>query len=41
LSWFSELGEDWLAVIIGLALVALIWIRFIINVPWPLLGFLK
>jgi hypothetical protein len=40
-SWLSRPGEDWLAVIIGLGLVALVWIGAIINVPWPLFGFLK
>jgi len=40
-SGLSRLGEDWLAVIIGLGLVALVWIGSITNVPWPLFGFLK
>jgi len=39
--WFSRLSEDWLAVIIGLVLVALIWMGIIVKVPWPLLGLLK
>ena len=40
-SWFARLGEDWLAVIVGLALVLLTWIGVIVEAPWPLLGFLK
>ena len=40
-SGLSRLGEDWLAVIIGLGLVTLVWIGAIANVPWPLFGFLK
>jgi hypothetical protein len=40
-SWVPELSEDWLAVIIGLGLVLLVWIGAISNVPWPLFGFLK
>lgn len=35
-SWFSRLGEDWLAVIIGLGLILLVWIGIITKVPWPL-----
>jgi hypothetical protein len=33
-----RISEDWLAVIIGLVLVGLVWIGAITNVPWPLLG---
>ncbi len=40
-SWFSQLGEDWLAVIVGLILVLLTWVGVITDVPWPLFGFLK
>jgi hypothetical protein len=40
-SWFSKLGEDWLAVIIGLFLVLLTWAGVISNVPWPLFGWFK
>lgn len=40
-SWLSRLGEDWIAVIIALGLVLLVWIGVITNVPWPLFGFLK
>ncbi len=40
-SWFSKLGEDWLAVIIGLFLVLFTWLGAITDVPWPLFGFLK
>ena len=36
-----RLSEDWLAVIIGLALVALVWLGVIGRVPWPLFGFWK
>ncbi len=37
----NSLGEDWIAVIIGLALTALVWIGAIKTVPWPLFGWLK
>ena len=40
-SRMSALGKDWLAVIIGLGLVALVWIGAITNVPWPLFGLLR
>ena len=40
-SWFSKLGEDWLAVIIGLVLVLLTRVGAITDVPWPLFGFFK
>jgi hypothetical protein len=40
-SWLSSLSEDWLAVVIGLGLVALVWIGAITKVPWPLFGFFK
>jgi hypothetical protein len=33
-----SMDEDWLAVIIGLVLVGLVWIGVITNVPWPLIG---
>lgn len=35
------LGEDWLALIIGLALAALVWIGVIVKIPWPVFGWLK
>jgi hypothetical protein len=40
-SRFAGLSEDWLAVIIGLGLVILVWIGAITNIPWPLLGLWK
>jgi hypothetical protein len=40
-SLLSRLGEDWLAVIIGLGLVLFVWAGMIARVPWPLFGFLK
>ena len=40
-SRLSGLSEDWLAVIIGLGLVILVWIGAITNVPWPLFGLWK
>ncbi|MBN1919923.1 MAG: hypothetical protein JW892_01655 [Anaerolineae bacterium] len=35
------LGEDWLALIIGLTLTALVWIGVITKIPWPVFGWLK
>ncbi len=35
------LGEDWLAVIMGLILTALVWIGVIVKIPWPVFGWLK
>ena len=32
------LSEDWLSVVIGLALVALVWIGVLGKIPWPLFG---
>jgi len=40
-TWLSGLSEDWVAVIIGLGLVALVWIGVIADVPWPLFGFFE
>lgn len=40
-SRLAGLSEDWLAVLIGLRLVVLVWIGVITHVPWPLFGFLK
>jgi hypothetical protein len=36
-----DLGEDWWSVVIGLAVVALVWIGVIGSVPWPLFGWIK
>ena len=36
-----KLSEDWLAVIIGLLLVVLVWVGGITQVPWPLFGWFK
>jgi hypothetical protein len=35
------LSEDWLALIIGLILTALVWIGVITKIPWPVFGWLK
>lgn len=35
------LGEDWLALIVGLILTALVWIGVIVKIPWPVFGWLK
>lgn len=35
------LGEDWLALIIGLTLAALVWIGVIVKIPWPVFGWLQ
>ncbi|MDX9956006.1 MAG: hypothetical protein RBT75_18040 [Anaerolineae bacterium] len=35
------LGEDWLALIIGLILTALVWVGVITKIPWPVFGWLK
>ncbi len=35
------LGEDWLALIIGLVLAALVWIGVIVKIPWPVFGWFK
>lgn len=32
------INEDWLAVIIGLVLVVLVWMDIVTDVPWPLIG---
>ncbi|GEM_PF-4718790 len=34
-------NEDWLALLIGLALAALVGIGVIVRVPWPLFGLLQ
>jgi cobalamin biosynthesis Mg chelatase CobN len=33
-----SISEDWLAVIIGLVLVGLVWLGVIAHMPWPLIG---
>ena len=38
---FVTLGEDWLALIIGLTLALLVWIGVIVEIPWPVFGWLK
>ena len=35
-----KVSEDWLAVIIGLVLVLIVWIGLVERIPWPLLGVL-
>jgi hypothetical protein len=40
-SWVSGLSEDWLAVVIGLGLVVLVWLGAIASMPWPLFDLLK
>lgn len=37
----GALNEDWRAVIVGLALVILVWIGVIAKVPWPIFGWWK
>jgi hypothetical protein len=34
-----KLSEDWMAVIVGLAVVVLIWIGILGSLPWPLFKF--
>ena len=34
-------NEDWLALIIGLALALLAGIGVLIDIPWPVFGWLK
>lgn len=34
-------SEDWLALIIGLALALLTGLGLLINIPWPVFGWLK
>jgi hypothetical protein len=36
-----KINEDWLSVIIGLAITALIWVGVLGKLPWPIIGFLK
>ncbi len=36
-----RLSEDWLSVVIGLVLVALVALLGITSIPWPLLGVFK
>ncbi len=40
-SLFTRLGEDWIAVIIGLGLVALVSSGLISHVPWPLFAIFR
>ena len=35
------LTEDWWSVVIGLALVLLVWLGVLGKVPWPLFGLLN
>jgi len=37
----TSLNEDWQALIVGLALVLLVWIGVIAKVPWPIFGWWK
>lgn len=34
-------SEDWLALIIGLALALLSGLGLLVNIPWPVFGWLK
>ena len=34
-------SEDWLALIIGLALALLTGVGVLVNIPWPVFGWLK
>lgn len=36
-----KINEDWLATIIALVMVVLIFIGLLPSLPWPLIGFLK
>ena len=36
-----RLGEDWLSVLIGLAVVALVTLLGLTSIPWPLFGVFK
>jgi len=36
-----KLSEDWLATIIGLVIVVLVWINIMPDLSWPIFGFLK
>jgi hypothetical protein len=36
-----KLSEDWLATIIGLAIVVLVWVSLMPELSWPIFGFLK
>lgn len=31
---FSRIGEDWWSVIVGLALIALVYLGILVRVPW-------
>ncbi len=35
------LGEDWLSVVIGLLVIALVVASGLTRVPWPLFGWLR
>ena len=37
----SKINEDWLATIIALAIVVLVYIGLLGKLPWPIIGFLK
>lgn len=34
-----KLSEDWMALIVGLVIVALVWIGILGKLPWPLIKF--
>jgi hypothetical protein len=36
-----KLNEDWMSVILGLAITVLVWVGVLGSLPWPLIGFLK
>ncbi len=35
---YRTLGEDWISVIIGLAIVLVVFLFSITSIPWPLFG---
>ena len=34
----GKINEDWMSVIVGLAIVVLVWIGILGKPPWPLFG---
>ncbi len=34
-----KLSEDWMALIVGLVIVALVWVGILGTLPWPLIKF--
>ncbi|MBU1049493.1 hypothetical protein KKG90_05645 [Candidatus Bipolaricaulota bacterium] len=40
-SLWGRLGEDWISVIVGLAVVLFVWLVGFSSIPWPLFGVFK